>query len=307
MAQFRADISGMKTTAAKIVTLSDELYQMKKEMRSIDVKNVISDHSFDELQEALNQIIDHLDEQALEASSMGDALKQIAECYRTAEESIISTKFTSDAGNTNKNFSSTERGTDKRSGWTKFWDWILRKDPDKYDTTSSEQERAADEKMKKQLWKELGKKEYSQENWDKSTVAERKKILQDYMNEVIHIYGLEDVEKKIQWGSDLPYTDSTITWGYYNEGDHTVTLNEKALSDSKYYWKSHDMLRTVGHELRHAYQHEAISNPTDYMVSEETIDKWEDNFENYISFDDDHEGYKSQPVEVDARNFEVGR
>ena len=76
MAQFRADISGMKTTAAKIVTLSDELYQMKKEMRSIDVKNVISDHSFDELQEALNQIIDHLDEQALEASSMGDALKQ---------------------------------------------------------------------------------------------------------------------------------------------------------------------------------------------------------------------------------------
>ncbi len=43
------------------------------------------------------------------------------------------------------------------------------------------------------------------------------------------------------------------------------------------------------------------------MVSEETIDKWEDNFENYISFDDDHEGYKSQPVEVDARNFEVGR
>ncbi len=48
-------------------------------------------------------------------------------------------------------------------------------------------------------------------------------------------------------------------------------------------------------------------HPTDYMVSEETIDKWEDNFENYISFDDDHEGYKSQPVEVDARNFEVGR
>lgn len=43
------------------------------------------------------------------------------------------------------------------------------------------------------------------------------------------------------------------------------------------------------------------------MVSEETIDQWDDNFDNYISSDTDYTKYRNQPVEVDARDFQVGR
>ena len=118
---------------------------------------------------------------------------------------------------------------------------------------------------------------------------------------------LQDVNPNIKWDSDATYSANTITWGYYTHGSHTVTLNAQALTDSKGNWDFYELLETVSHELRHAYQHEAIDHPTDYMVSEETIDIWKENFKNYISSGDDYQGYRNQPVEVDARDFQVSR
>ena len=93
----------------------------------------------------------------------------------------------------------------------------------------------------------------------------------------------------------------------YNHGRHTVTLNAQALTDNVGNWDSYDLLETVSHELRHAYQNEAVDYPTKYMVSKETIDTWKKNFKNYISSDKGYEKYRNQPVEVDAREFQVRR
>lgn len=232
-------------------------------------------------------------------NSLGEALQDIANTYRETEKAIME-----DAA---QEFSSAEPGTDKRKWWGKFWDWVTGKEPDEYDTTTLEQEKAADMAMKWELWNILQDEKYSQETWDNSSVDERKHILQDYMDEVIKIYGLEDVKPKIEWDSEATYSASSITWGYYSHGKHSVTLNEQALTDSLGNWDSYELLETVSHELRHAYQHEAIDHPTKYMVSKETIDVWKDNFDHYINSDDDYSGYRAQPVEVDARDFQVGR
>ena len=50
-----------------------------------------------------------------------------------------------------------------------------------------------------------------------------------------------------------------------------------------------------------------VDHPTDYMVSEVTIDEWDDYFDNYISSDTAYNKYRNQPVEVDARDFQVSR
>lgn len=127
------------------------------------------------------------------------------------------------------------------------------------------------------------------------------------MDEVMKIYGLQDVSPDIIWDSDATYNEQSITWGYYTHAKHSVTLNAQALTDSEGNWDSYLLIQTVSHELRHAYQHEAIDHPTDYMVSKETIEEWKNNFDNYINSDTDFEGYRKQPVEADARDFQVSK
>ena len=239
--------------------------------------------------------------EAAHMSSLGRALEEVARKYQEVESKLLNAE--------NSDSAKAPRGTDKRGWFRKFWDWVTKREPDDYDTTTLEQEKAADAKMKEELWKVLQDEKYSRENWDRASVEERKQILQDYMDEVIRIYGLKHVKKTIRWDPNATYTDNSITWGYYNHGffSHTVTLNERALSDSNGSWDSYDLLETVSHELRHAYQHEAVDHPTEYMVSKETIDSWSDNFDHYINADVDYGGYRAQPVEVDARDFQVNR
>lgn len=88
-------------------------------------------------------------------------------------------------------------------------------------------------------------------------------------------------------------------YGAFNVGANKITLNDK------YFDNPSELVNTIAHELRHAYQH----------MRTEILDTWEDalykvNFDNYISplllpgggylfFTD----YQDQYVEVDARAF----
>ena len=290
----------------EIVDIAKRIDNMKSSIANVELDFMGSNRYRSSIESSINSVLDSVANEAASMNSLGEALSVIANKYRETENDICGATEYED----NSYFSSQEsssKGKDKRNIWQKFWDWLTRKSTDDYDTTSHEQEKAADLAMKRRLWQTLQNEKYSQSNWDRSSVEERKKILQDYMDEVIEIYGLKHVKKQIRWDDSATYTDTRITWGYYNNGTHRVTLNEQALSDSRGNWDSYDLLETVSHELRHAYQHEAVNHPTDYMVSQETIDIWRDNFRNYIQADDDYEGYLAQAIEVDARDFQVSR
>ena len=66
---------------------------------------------------------------------------------------------------------------------------------------------------------------------------------------------------------------------------------------------NNDILKTLIHELRHAYQNAAIDNPYLYVVSDETWNEWKNNYKvnNYINGGSN--GYREQPIEWDAINF----
>ncbi len=308
MAYVDIDIEKIIAVSREIIDASIGLREIHEECTSIDLKSVLGDQSSNDLQKSILRMFDAVANEAAKMDSFGDALQTIAELYRKTDQTVAD----SVSGGTGDkiNLSSSESaGTDKRSWWKKLWDWITGKEPAQKEATTSEQERAADRAMKRGLWDVLQEEKYSQENWDKASVEERKQILQDYMREVIRIYGLQDVDEQISWDPNAKYTNNSIAWGYYTHDFHRVTLNEQALTDSVGSWDSYNLLATVSHELRHAYQHEAIDHPTRYMVSQETIDAWRNNFApgNYIDSNVDYPGYRNQVVEVDARNFEVSR
>ena len=64
-----------------------------------------------------------------------------------------------------------------------------------------------------------------------------------------------------------------------------------------------DVIDTIAHEGRHAYQHYAVEHPG-FHPDEHEVEYWRANFETYLQpnlygFD----AYWMQPVEVDARRY----
>ncbi len=330
MAVFKADTVKMISYSEEILNFAkvlDDYYRNTSNVKLDDCLN--SEYQF-KLNQAIRKVSNSILDEAAKMNSLSNAIRTIAEMYRDTENAILENlnpaaktndstliigpgqsifKDLNNVTDGEESTSADKTGTDKRNWLEKFFDWITRKEPDSYETTTIEQEKAADNRMKNRLWNELQKEKYSQEHWDKASIEERKQILQDYMNAVIVIYNLKDVVVDINWDKKATYTSNKITWGYYTHKTHTVTLNERALADSEGNWDSYDLLETVSHELRHAYQHEAVDHPTRYMVTAETIAIWKDNFApgHYIKSEDDHTGYLNQPVEKDARDFQVNR
>ncbi len=284
-------------TAVRLSRLGKEIEAVKKAGFFNSAYNTL-------INATIMNLSDNVLTKAAKMDSMGTALETIARYYRRTEKEIITGKCHVIGL---AEILAGLPGTDKRGLWEKIVDWFRHKDPDMYDTTTRAQEKAADEMMRGELRNILQDEKYSPEHWDKASIEERKRILQDYMNEVARVYGLKDVNLTINWGNDLEYTRETITWGYYTHKNHTVTINEAALTDRLGNWDSYELIGTVAHELRHAYQHEAIDHPTQFMVSKETIDTWKYNFDHQIDPDVDFDGYYAQDIEVDARSFEVSR
>ena len=87
--------------------------------------------------------------------------------------------------------------------------------------------------------------------------------------------------------------------GGYNPITNTIELNSRYLEKPE----CEDLLNTILHESRHAFQNKCIVDPDSVTVKSNIIDVWKDNFENYISPFLDFEAYENQEIEKDANYF----
>ena len=299
MAEFNVELQKISSSADRLIELKRRMNDLKAEVDGVKLKGIMNTSYSYRIEAALREISEKILDEAARMDSLGSALQYAVTQYSNAENAILN----SDAGSAG----SSSRNADSKNWWDQFWSWLTGKDKETHEPTPQEREKAADDAMKKALRDELRDFKYSRLNWTFSSVEQRKQILQDYLTAVIAIYGLQHVNATINWDNNATYTSTSITWGYYTHGNHTVTLNERALSGTEWTWDSYSLLGTVAHELRHAYQHEAVDDPSRFTVSEETVSSWRENFRNYISSDTDYQRYRDQPVERDARDFEVGR
>lgn len=168
-------------------------------------------------------------------------------------------------------------------------------------------EKIKDCKMKDAISSIRSEKKYSYEVWKESNLEERKSILEDYMNEIVNIYGIT-VKSEINFYYKKP-EGAVTSLGYYTHKG--IIFDKKEVSINEYIVESEEernyenIMDTVQHELRHGYQHNAVDDSEKYIVSKETRDIWKDNFDNYKTVEKDgFDDYYDQPVEVDARSFE---
>lgn len=158
-----------------------------------------------------------------------------------------------------------------------------------------------DRAMAKELKNLLKNEQYSKEAWKEASVEERKEILRNLFNDMKKIYGIE--VSAINFDA-IETEPGYVACGYlsrYNSEHMEMTINSNLLDDPKYY---DQIMKTMVHELRHGYQYSVVNHPEKYKVSEETINAWRENFNDYKTFEEaGYEEYKNQPIEKDARKF----
>lgn len=110
----------------------------------------------------------------------------------------------------------------------------------------------------------------------------------------------DGVKKTMGIDADLSFvTKPPYQLGGFNPLTNRIELNSIYLEkpDCK------DLLNTILHESRHAFQNKCIESPESVTVKNNIIDVWKDNFDNYIQADEDFEAYENQEIEKDANYF----
>lgn len=250
--------------------------------------------SYDTICAKLQTVNDSLLQEAVKMGSLAEALHYIVSAYAQAENKILGLTIT-DSRRATGNMSTTANFQAILSQLTALLNMEEEKEPEVL-SVSREQEKAHDLYMQNEIFALLDTDAYSKETWANATEAQRMDILRSFMKDLSKIYG-------VQLSSDVNFEaiDDT-TRGYYLAGANKVTINSNYIGRAD----SYQIMQTMIHEMRHAYQHAAVSNPASFQVSPETIEQWKNNFAavNYITYDGTNYGqYVSQPVEWDAKNF----
>lgn len=89
--------------------------------------------------------------------------------------------------------------------------------------------------------------------------------------------------------------------GFYNHSKKMIALNMSYVSNDSEKLLT-ILLNTIIHECKHARQWAAVEG-ADLGYSQQQINEWKRNFDDYISPIESDEGYFKQPVELDARGF----
>lgn len=240
-------------------------------------------------------------EEAAKMESLEKALRHIITNYSDSEKQNLNFPCSEELISAN----TSEHGVvdeDTRNFFQRFWDWVKKifnwneKPEEKPLEITRQQEKEHDLYMQNRIFALLDTQAYNKTTWNKASIEQRKDILTKYLADLSAIYGVT-VLSSINF-----YLGPSSERGSYAHSQKLVSINENYLTRTD----SYQIMQTVVHEMRHAYQHAAVDDPDSYEVSMETIEQWKNNFSNYISTRDgktSYSEYVSQPVEYDAKNF----
>ena len=129
----------------------------------------------------------------------------------------------------------------------------------------------------------------SSRSWEGLSPKERLETMQTLENKLAEIQGRPPVSVTAE---ELEGEN-----GHYDPETHTIALSLEALSRPS---KRLEVIDTIAHEGRHAYQHYAVEHPG-FHDNPEEVEAWRENMENYE--DGTKDGllaYRLQPIEADA-------
>ena len=142
------------------------------------------------------------------------------------------------------------------------------------------------------------------EKWPNMTSKERKQLATEYVNRI----GIE-LKERNWWDEHWDNDRSVVTiltfgleegYGRCNFVIRKVELYPDFVNNPTGNYSLDNMIETLTHEVRHAYQGDVRMHPDRYGIPVALLNEWK---QKYILPQDDYTGYYSQPVEYDARAF----
>ncbi len=128
------------------------------------------------------------------------------------------------------------------------------------------------------------------ETWPALSESERIAALQEVENSVANIQGRSPVEVRVD--SEAPEG----VFGAYEPNSNNIAVSGWHINSDDI----QEVVDTIAHEGRHAYQNYAVNNPG-FHPDEAEVAGWRDNFDFYLDAETyGQEEYQNQPVEADA-------
>ena len=298
MAQLKVDTQWITAEVGQLSAISGSMNTYSESIGSISKALQRNKGSFvAPICGRLDLIREEVLNEAAKMDSLAAALRAVTEAYIRTERALAQLPpidVPAAAGEADS-----DRGEEEVSPLQRFINWLKKlfgweeKEPVE---VTRQQEKEHDLYMQREIFDLLDTDRFSRETWNNATVEERKAMLQAFLVELAAIYGVT-VSTNVSY-----FQGDGSTRGQYRHSDRSVHINENYLSRAD----SYQIMQTMIHEMRHAYQHSAVDHPENYQVSAETIAQWKDNFQpgHYKTVDKDgYEAYVSQPIEYDAKNF----
>jgi len=94
------------------------------------------------------------------------------------------------------------------------------------------------------------------------------------------------------------YPAAPDDYGYYDAEDNSIGIGSYSLEHDD----AREVVDTLLHEGRHAYQQWAVDHPWTHGDPAE-VEAWRENIAHYTTYEDDPVRYMEQPIEADARRF----
>lgn len=317
MAEFSIRFSDVENSIEILSHNAVELRQIQKELTSARKNLRALGSATYRINSILNRIERSVMNKALSMDSLSDALEEISAYYRSAESRIVSGSM--DTADDIRDLP--EQIREKVISFLNSIRDILvswgivkaeRQTRTPGEAVTEAQEREMDLYLQSEIENILEKDRYSQSTWKNASVEERKEILNEYLQEVAAVMGLQIGE--------INYTYTEASNGTYNMGSYSpstnmISINEWVLENGgkNNIQDSYNLMYTIAHEMRHAYQHAACSNPEQFVVTEETIQSWQESIDNYrsqrgfmqegMNAEEAYNAYRNQTIERDARWF----
>lgn len=321
MAEFSVRFSNIENSIEFLSHHAVQLNEIKQEVASVKKSLTGLGSATYNIYSILSRIDRAILDKALAMHSLAGALEKISAYYLNTEKDIASTGI-QNAGSTQltDDVSAGTIAEDIADTIESIWksiraslvSWGIIKAEKQVrkpgEAVTQAQQKEMDLYMQNQIEKLLKQKRYSEKTWNDASLQERQDILNEYLQDVASIMGLEI--GPINFDRIIP-NGSTYAMGAYSNSQKEIIINTWVMEDNVP--DSYRLMSTIVHEMRHAYQHAVCENPEQFVVTEETIQSWQDSIINYkdtedfmsegMSESEAYEAYRDQSVEVDARWF----
>lgn len=283
-----------KKAAVDLGQINRRLKDAQRDVKKVSLQMRWGTGAYSSVSNTLTAQSNTLDDLIAKLATMEDGLERAVEIFLQGERRL-SSGIAQNANKASVDDGAASIGQTAENIWNIIRDFV---DTGVWNNSEKANRIRNDKAMAKELKKLIESDRYSKSTWKKASVEERKQILRELFAEMQSIYGVSLYGIRIE---PIKAPQGYIAYGQFIEGIDIIRINESLLSDSKYY---EDIMETMAHEMRHAYQYAVKTNPENYEVDAETVEEWRNNYADYKDAEDDgYEAYRNQPIERDARRF----